>query len=43
MYGTVREALLMVRDVSKGPPEGPGKVGRPSRWSGTSLKALPEV
>ena len=37
------KSLSEVREGSKFPPRGPGVVGRPSRMSGRSREALPEV
>ena len=43
MYGSGRESLLNVRVWSGGPPGCLGEVGRPSRMSGSSQEALPNV
>ena len=43
MSGSVRDALLDVKECSEGPPRCPGVVGRTSRMSGSGREALPDV
>ena len=43
MPGSGRETLQDVRELSGGPPECPGVVGRPSQMSGSGWEIAPDI